>query len=346
MTIWIDLENSPHVPFFLPIIRELRSRNIEVILTARDFAQTKQLVLDANLDATIIGEEAGDNRLRKSAALLVRAVKLAWHLRGMKIDLAVAHGSRGLLLASKMLLVRSMILYDYEGANVGIFNKLASHVMTPAVIPQSKLALLGLPPERSLRYSGLKEEVYVTEFVPDVSFARSHGLEAEKITISVRPPSHTAHYKSDASFSLFEAIMLKLSHREDVRVLISPRTTAQSDEIKGATFFNPARMIVLDRAVNGLDLLYHSDLVIGGGGTMNREAAVLGVPVVSIFKGESGAVDESLEREGKLYSIQTADEIVSFIRKRAVSQSSVRSSRVREEIISAIVRLASREISA
>src|SRR5687768_714399 len=116
MTIWIDLENSPHVPFFLPIIRKLEAGGVHVILTARDFAQTKQLVRDANLDATIIGREAGDNTLRKSAALLLRAIRLAVYLRGRKIDLAVAHGSRGLLLASRLLRIPSLILYDYEGA--------------------------------------------------------------------------------------------------------------------------------------------------------------------------------------------------------------------------------------
>ncbi|HET6513412.1 MAG TPA: DUF354 domain-containing protein, partial [Candidatus Kapabacteria bacterium] len=191
MTIWIDLENSPHVPFFVPIIRELEARGIEVIITARDFAQTKQLVIDAGLNATFIGAEAGDKGLRKAAMLLLRAVRLSIFLISKRIDLAVAHGSRGLLLASKILLVRTLILYDYEGANVRLFNKLANWIMTPEIIPEEKLASLGLPIQRSLRYPGLKEEVYISEYTPDPSFASKLHLQQGKTIVTVRPPSHT-----------------------------------------------------------------------------------------------------------------------------------------------------------
>jgi len=38
--IWIDFDNSPHVPFFKPIIRELEQREYGVFLTARDCFQT------------------------------------------------------------------------------------------------------------------------------------------------------------------------------------------------------------------------------------------------------------------------------------------------------------------
>jgi uncharacterized protein len=341
MTIWIDLENSPHVPFFIPIISELEARGVRIILTARDFAQTKQLILDAGLNAKIIGAEAGDNTLRKTAMLLLRAVRLSLYLLQERIDLAVAHGSRGLLLASKMLLVRSLILYDYEGANVRLFNKLANWIMTPYVIPETKLSTLGLPLQKSLRYPGLKEEVYVAEYVPDPSFMTTMALDAQKVIITVRPPSHTAHYKTDESFSLFQELMIRISKRNDIQMIFSPRSTRQSEEIKSSPWYDKSKMIVLDKPVNGLDLLYHSDLVIGGGGTMNREAAVLGVPVLSIFKGESGAIDEWLEREGKLVTLSTAEQADAFLRKRESQDRPSTDTAVRDEIVRAILQLAS-----
>ena len=341
MTIWIDLENSPHVPFFVPIIRELEARGIEVIITARDFAQTKQLVIDAGLNATFIGAEAGDKGLRKAAMLLLRAVRLSIFLISKRIDLAVAHGSRGLLLASKILLVRTLILYDYEGANVRLFNKLANWIMTPEIIPEEKLASLGLPIQRSLRYPGLKEEVYISEYTPDPSFASKLHLQQGKTIVTVRPPSHTAHYKSDQSFSLFEGIMSRLAGRSDVQILITPRSQRQSDEIKSRGWFNES-IVVIDKPVNGLDLLFHSDLVIGGGGTMNREAAVLGVPVVSIFKGESGAVDEWLGKEGKLHDLSQAEEIDRFIAKRDRTEGFSTDTDVKDEIIRTLLELASK----
>jgi uncharacterized protein len=233
-----------------------------------------------------------------------------------------------------------LILYDYEGANVKLFNKLATWVMTPSVLPEAKLNASGLPPSRSLRYHGLKEEVYIADYAPDPSFAANLGLDMNKIIITVRPPSHTAHYKNDASFALFNSIMAKLAERQDIQVIMTPRSEKQSAEIRSSEWFNEQNMKVLERAVNGLDLLYHSDLVVGGGGTMNREAAVIGIPVVSIFKGESGAVDESLEAQGKLHNISSADEMDSFLKKRDRTALPSVGTTVRDEIIAAILKLA------
>jgi hypothetical protein len=224
---------------------------------------------------------------------------------------------------------------------VRLFNKLANWVMTPEIIPEEKLAALGLPLQRSLRYPGLKEEVYVSDFTPDPSFASTLQLQQGKTIITVRPPSHTAHYKSDQSFKLFEGIMTRLAGRNDVQVLITPRSEKQSQEIKSRSWFRE-NMHVLDKPVSGLDLLYHSDLVIGGGGTMNREAAVLGVPVVSIFKGESGAVDEWLEKEGKLYNLAAPEEIDRCITKRDRTEAFSTDTDVKAEILRTILELASK----
>jgi predicted glycosyltransferase len=134
--------------------------------------------------------------------------------------------------------------------------------------------------------------------------------------------------------------MLRLAERSDIQVIFTPRSERQSAEIKSSPWFRPEQMLVLDQPVNGLDLLYHSDLVIGGGGTMNREAAVLGVPVVSIFKGESGAVDEWLEQQGKLTNLSSAEEIDRFVRKRDRTGRIAANSSVKEKIIQTILDLA------
>ena len=42
--IWIDLDNSPHVPFFRPIIQELQRLGFAVAVTARDAFSVAELV--------------------------------------------------------------------------------------------------------------------------------------------------------------------------------------------------------------------------------------------------------------------------------------------------------------
>src|SRR6266700_1252309 len=60
--IWIDIDNSPHVPFFIPIIEELKARGYEVMLTARDLYQVCELLKFFHLECEVIGGSYGKNR--------------------------------------------------------------------------------------------------------------------------------------------------------------------------------------------------------------------------------------------------------------------------------------------
>jgi predicted glycosyltransferase len=59
-------------------------------------------------------------------------------------------------------------------------------------------------------------------------------------------------------------------------------------------------VIVPEEAVDAQSLIALADLVVSAGGTMNREAAALGVPVYTTYGGRLGGVDERLIREGRL----------------------------------------------
>lgn len=343
-TIWIDLENTPHVPFFVPIIRDLEAAGMRVLLTARDFAQTKDLAKLAGLNVRVIGGEYGSSTIRKAFGLVGRAGVLAWQMRRERVDLAVGHGSRGLLLAARLLRVSTLTLYDYEGASVRLFNKLSTWVMTPELLTTAELAKFGLPKSKHLTYSGIKEEVYADDFIPSASLSLKSrtgdsALNTSKIIITVRPPSRTAHYRSDNSFRLLDAMLHELAGRQDVQVVLVPRTHSQRRELE-RDWSNAKNMLILDEPVSGLDLLYHSDLVIGGGGTVNREAAALGVPVVTIFKGPEGAVDRWLIQQGRMIAIESAEEIEPLLHKRQSGNAEPRVSPVRAQIVATILRLA------
>ena len=58
-------------------------------------------------------------------------------------------------------------------------------------------------------------------------------------------------------------------------------------------------MVVPERAVDGQSLVAGADLVVCAGGTMNREAVVLGTPVYTTFAGRMGGVDERLVGRGR-----------------------------------------------
>jgi predicted glycosyltransferase len=102
------------------------------------------------------------------------------------------------------------------------------------------------------------------------------------------------------------------------------------------------KAVIPDKVVNGLNLLWHSDLVVSGGGTMNREAAALGVPVFSIFRGRIGAVDRYLSEKGRLCLLTTKDEVrdrVKPLKRLKMRQAESRYSPALEAIITAITQL-------
>jgi predicted glycosyltransferase len=68
-------------------------------------------------------------------------------------------------------------------------------------------------------------------------------------------------------------------------------------------------LILLPGPIDGANLIAHSDLVVSAGGTMNREAAALGIPASSIYLGKWAALDQELVNEGRLRKISTLEDL-------------------------------------
>lgn len=312
MRVWIDLDNTPHVLILRPIINELVKRGVEVELTARDYGQTVGLLKLFGLEATVLGRHPGKEKIKKIFGITVRSIKLAKWAYGRKFDLAFSHGSRAQVLAASLLGIPVWIMYDYEYVFDIPFKKLSEVLLIPEVIPDKRLEELGIPLEKVKKYPGIKEELYVYEFKRNPSIIEKLGADRNKIIAVVRPPATMAHYYREESGMLFNKVMEYLVSKNDVNIILIPRTEEQKRELM-RTWRNPA-VIFPKEAVDGLNLIWHSDLVIGGGGTMTREAAVLGIPSYSIFRGKLGAVDRFLAEKGRLVIIETPEEVESKLR--------------------------------
>lgn len=304
--IWIDLDNSPHVPFFAPIIKHLEERNYELIITGRNAFQVVELVERFKLSCRTIGRHYGRRKTFKVVGALIRALQLKFALTGQKPDLALSHGSRSQLIAATLLRIPSIVIIDYEF--VKILPLRPTWVMAPKVIPESAIQFRR---DRILRYPGIKEDVYVPQFKPDPSLRSKLGLKEDGVLVTLRPPANEAHYHNPESDYLFRAAMQFLGTKPEVQVVLLPRTKAQANQARNLWpgLFAIRKIVIPDHVVDGLNLLWISDLAISGGGTMNREAAALGVPVYSIFRGRTGAVDRYLSETGRLVFLATAEDI-------------------------------------
>ncbi|MGA9882414.1 MAG: DUF354 domain-containing protein [Candidatus Acidiferrales bacterium] len=305
--VWIDIDNSPHVPFFLPIIDELRARGIEVILTARDIYQVCDLLEFYNLPCKVIGRHYGKNKVLKVLGNCMRAVQLLPRTHKCRPDLAVSHGSRAQILVCKALGIPAVMMHDYEhSTKTGFLSP--DWVFMPDVIPNK--AMSGKE-ERILKYPGIKEDVYVPRFRPDPSLLNLLGIDPGHLIVTLRPPATEAHYHNPESDELFAETVRMLAEKPFVRAVTLPRNARQAEHLreKWREVIAAGTMIIPERPLDGLNIIWFSDLVISGGGTMNREAAALGVPVYSIFRGKIGAVDRYLQDAGRLVLVESVEQV-------------------------------------
>ncbi len=313
--VWIDLENSPHIPFFDPIIKELKRRDYQIVLTARDCFQVCELADMAGLKYRKIGRHYGKNSLAKLAGLCVRVLQLLPTILRERPVISVSHGSRSQMVLSAILGIRSISIADYEFANFSLTSWIGSRkkkwIMTPDVIPTGIFKENGMLQSHILHYPGIKEDVYVPFFRPDPSLKVTLGLASTDIVVTIRPPATEAHYHNPESEKLLLAVFEMLDMHPEVKTVLLPRTRKQEAELRHARpdLFVTGRIIVPEHAVNGLDLIWYSDVVISGGGTMNREAAALGIPVYSLFRGTMGAVDKHLAATGKLVFLESEQDV-------------------------------------
>jgi len=288
---------SAHPVVFRPVIKRLRDSGHEVEITARDYAQTLGLLRLQGLDYVAVGRHAGASRTRKAMALAGRTTKLHKWARG-RFDLAVAHGSNDLALAAAWAGIPAVNTFDYEFAiaqhHIGC--RLARRVITPDAIPASRLRRFGVTGEKLLQYPGLKEEYYLADFEPDPTILDQLGVDRERIVVVVRPPPDVSLYHRKSN-PLFPRVLTQLGARDDVHAVVLPRTDAQRLHVR---VLNLPSVIVADHAVDAQSLIAASDLVVSAGGSMNREAVALGVPVYTTYGGRLGGVDESLMRTGRL----------------------------------------------
>jgi uncharacterized protein len=299
--VWVDLTNSPHVLVLRPVIAELRARGHEVEVTARDFAQTLQLCDRFGIEHTEIGRHRGAGLIDKARGLAARSAQLARWARPRRFDLAIGHGSNDITVAAWLLRIPCSTTFDYEWATIqhNVNCRLAQAVVVPDVIPPQRLYRCGA--RGKLRpYPGLKEEYYLSDFVPDPAVIEELELDRSAPIAVVRtPPAVSLYHRFEND--LFGQVLERLRGEQ---VVVLPRTPEQRSELTRIGGF-----VVPERAIDAQSLIAYCDLVVSAGGTMNREAVALGAPVFTVFEGRLGAVDERLIAEGKLLRLERADEV-------------------------------------
>jgi len=298
--VWIDLSNSPHVQIFGPVVDRLRQLGHEVVLTARDHAQTIELARRRWPDVVVVGRQSPAGALAKAASTLTRARALVQAVEDSRPDVALSHGSYAQLLAARRrrLPAVTMMDYEYQPANHLSF-RLANRVMVPETFPARELRRAGAHSRKVVRYAGFKEELYLAGFQPSRTVLDDLGVDQATVLAVLRPPPAGALYHRFEN-TRFEEIVAHCAARTDVHTVLLPRSAAQREQFKDAGVTIPAA------APDALSLASFADVVVGAGGTMNREADLLGASTYTLFAGKLAAVDAELMRLGYMQDLRAA----------------------------------------
>ena len=336
MKVWIDLANSPHVLFFAPIVADLESTGAEVRLTARTFAQTVDLALLYGLHPEVIGSHGGRSYLGKARAISKRVSLLRRFAKSFQPDVAVSHGSYPMGIVARSLGLRSVTFMDYEHTPANHLSfRTYTEVVLPVAIDQESVRRYGATRRKTTFYNGFKEQVHLESFEPDrTTIDAALGLDewGERVRVVARPPADFAVYHRNEN-PLFEQWLLEAGHDERAVVIVLPRTDEQRRRVQNLAL---PSVVVPERPVNGANLVDSADLVVSAGGTMNREAAVLGVPAYSIFSGAQAGVDRRLNALGRLEFVTDADDLAKIRLERGRRQPQLRNPGLRAEIVDVI----------
>jgi len=305
--VWVDLTNPAHVVVLRPLVELLEASGHEVTLTARPLSHTTELLDDWGHPYAAIGQHGGAGKLGKALAAGSRVVQAFGFARGKNFDYGLAHGSTDLPPVGRVLGIPNTTMFDYEWARVQheVNCRLATRVLVPDAIPAERLAQFGARPPKLVQYPGLKEEYYLGEFEPDPAVLGELGIDPAQVIAVVRTAPSYALYLGGSENELVPRVLRRLLE-ESAQVVVLARTDEQRRALRAV---DPA-LVVPERVVDGRSLAGLADLVVSAGGTMIREAAVLGTPVWSIFEGRRGAVDDQLEREGRVRFLRDPADLV------------------------------------
>jgi predicted glycosyltransferase len=306
MKIWIDVDNPPQVQYLVPFADSFGAAGADVVLTARDYGETLELLRGRGVEACTVGRRFGRSATRKRLGTLMRAAGLSTRLlSGGRPDVLLC-ASRSGAIAAAALRIPSFVLADYEHASVGVYRFTGSVFLHPESVDTATWLERGLRPERLVPFRGIKEDISFAGV--DLDAVPAHPLAGEsRVRVLLRPPAEDSHYYAPASRELTLALLERLAVRADVQLVFAPRYPRQHADLEGLTWRNEP--VVLSEPVPFVPLLKAVDLVVCSGGTMLREAAYLGIPAYTILRSAIGGVDRWLQAIGRVRVVRDVGDL-------------------------------------
>ena len=318
--VWIDILTPKQVLFFGPIKRELEANGGEILATSRQYREVGPLAERAGLDLNYVGERGGKGPEEQLLAATRRQAEMIPLVREFKPTVAASIASGVCARVAFGYGIKHVAVNDSPHSEVAgrLSLPLSHHLMCPWVIPYPAWERFGISKSQVTTYHALDAAAWLKRSplegpVPE--------LKKSKKTVTVRIQESDAPYLSRADKGWTDVLLGALAEAfPDFNLVALCRYDFQVREVRekfGGTW------IVPDDVVSGHSLLSRTDLFIGMGGTMNAEAALMGVPTISAFQGQL-YTDEYLESVGLLVKALKPSRVVASARRLLSEQSTGR----------------------
>ncbi len=311
MRVWLDLLTPKQILFFGPIINELKSGGADVLATSRKYREVGPLAQRAGLDVKYVGDRGTRGPEDQLLAATRRQAEIIPIVQEFRPQVAVSIASAVCARVAFGLGVRHIAVNDSPHSEVAgrLSIPLSHHLLCPWVIPYRAWERFGIEKSRVSTYHALDPAAWLKR---DPLGGPTPKLDPGKRTITVRVQESDAPYLAKADMSWTDKLLASLIDAFPGSNLVALcRYDFQVEEIKSKF---GSKCLVPDDVVSGHGLLAATDLFVGMGGTMNAEAALMGVPTISAFQG-SLYTDSYLESVGLLSKALNPSTLVSHARR-------------------------------
>lgn len=302
MKIWIDISNTPHVMFFRNFIEKTKNKH-KLLITCRNHAEIIPLLKKYKIKHIVVGKHEGKNKLNKILGLIKRNLKLLPIVSKFKPDISFSCGSPYAAQISFLLRIPHYVAMDNETAKFS--NYLAvpfcKKIIIPKTIPKKLFSRYMIKEKDIIHYDGFKEVAYLEDFKPNPKVLKKLKLKKSDKIALIRPELLTAlYYKGDTKLPLTYDVTKYLAENTDYKIVFM----ARSDE--EGKLFKKYKNVIIARGVDAPSLMCYCKFVMSGGGTMNREACILGIPAITTYPLDSMlSVDKYFVKKGLMRHIKS-----------------------------------------
>jgi uncharacterized protein len=289
--VWIDIMTSKQVWFLGKFAQYLKDRDVKTWVTVRKYQENTEVLERAmksgrfDFEYEITGVHGGATKEGKFEAFMKRCQTNYEKAKSRDIACAFSLSSPECARVAYGLNIPHVCTSDSpfsQAASLLTF-PLSSKIITSWLSDVWDFMRVGADPNKIVTFKGIDEIAWTRDFKPDAKVLDEIGLEPKRPIVIVRALS--PHFAENAPFfkdneTGVEGIINELLSRCDPRVQIVaiPRYGEQGPILRRAF---KDKIKVVDHT-EGPSLTSQADVLISAGGTMNREAALLGTFAISI----------------------------------------------------------------